>query len=218
MQLSKMRHRFRVAPDDPGVFQKGPVQKLVLKSGWENRKWNDRWIELLKGEFRYCWREGSPIDCISASAISGIKIWQDENRFNEPQDCAGALQETNLTSSAENIKSIWPKITAAGADQADELQNGFLIQTVSGEHAGREYFFRTSSQEEALSWIASIKTMLKDAQPKPNTAYVTVRRITRCAFESMGFTIITTMLILLNFSAFVYDTQVFSRVCNRARA
>jgi hypothetical protein len=211
---SKLRRNFMVSPENAGVLKKGPVEKLVLKGAWENRKWNDRWIELLKGEFRYCWKEGSRIDSIAASSISSVKTLHDQNDGLEIHD-ERLGDEDYVHSFPMNVKywnattqSIWPTIVENSAEDMQELQNGFLLQTISGDHVGREYFFRTSTHEEAISWIGSIRAMVIAAQPRPKTAYTIARAVTRKIFQSPGFTIITTMLILLNFSAFVFDTQV----------
>ena len=210
------RRNFRVSPGNPGACKKGPVQKLVLKGSWEQRKWIDRWIELdrIAGVFRYCFKEGSHIDTIAASSVKCIRTFQDQN--GGLPHSTGEVQDFFPSSSSMNekncptIKSIWPSIIENSSENYNELEHGFLIQTITGEHAGREYFFRTNTQEEALYWIESIRSMIRDAQPRPRTAYSIARSTARQIFESLAFTVITTMLILLNFSAYVFDTQVVS--------
>jgi hypothetical protein len=220
IRLGGLRRSFRVAPVDASSSKSGPVQKLVLKGDWQGRKWNDRWLELGVGELRYCWKEGHQIDRIAARSIQCIKTLDDPNgglevcnseEMQEEVQTMSSLSLGSFNSSMKNlasVRSIWPMIARNGVEYRYELENGFLLQTGGGNQIGREYFFRTNSRADSLRWIGWIKTMIRDAQPRPKTAYSIARTATRNVFETAGYTVVTTMLILLNFSAYVFDTQV----------
>ena len=206
--------RRRVAPED--FVKKGPVQKLVLKGGWENRKWNDRWIELTKNGIRYCWKEGKRIENIYANSIKCVKHLNQDQDVNERRRSLGngdhgrrSVDNGISGKHMPTLSSIWPIILHHSREEdAGELQNGFFIQTFTGQHPGREYFFRTKSQEEASDWIQSIQTVMSEAALKPRTLYARARSEMLQVFDSDVFAIVTTLLIALNFFAYVYDTQV----------
>ena len=194
---------FRLAPE--AFVRKGPVQKLVLKGGWSNRKWNDRWIELSKHELHYCWKAGKGIDRIDLKSIQCVKLLNQDSE---------ALEHRHSFENGENSKrlpllsSTWPIILHHSRENAAELQNGFFLQTNAGQHAGREYFFRTRTQEEASEWISSIQTVMADAAARHKTLYGIARNTARRVFDSNLYAVLTTLLIALNFFLYVYYTQV----------
>ena len=198
--LSSIR---RVAPERS--VRKGHVQKLVLKGGWDNRKWNDRWLEISKTELHYCWKAGSIIDKIEANSVQCIKLLsQDHEAIEHRRSSENVGNGKHLPA----LTSIWPIILRHSRDHSEELRHGFFIQTVTGQHAGREYFFRTSTQDEASEWVDRIHAVMSEAATKPKSMFVTARDAARQLFDSNIYGVVTTLLISLNFAAYVYETQV----------
>ena len=191
----------RVAPEN--FVRKGPVQKLVLKGGWDNRKWNDRWIEISDSEFFYCWKAGSVIDKVQADSIQCVKLLNQDETLDRRRSFQVAKSSKHLPS----LSSIWPILVHHSRVDAEELQNGFFIQTGVGQHAGREYFFRARTQEEASAWIKSIQALMASGVAKPKSLYAITRSTMRKVFDSNVYGVVTVLLIALNFFAYVYETQ-----------
>ena len=185
-------------------LKKGAVQKLVLKGGWEDRRWNDRWLELSENEIRYCFEEGLPgetgkvIDHIKPAAVSRVQslVSQAKDLYN--------IKSKNVPD--EN--SIWDIVSSFKLDFPDELSACFLIATKSHDGAGREYLLRTTSIEETSDWIDKINRVVLAASPPPETFIGRLRRAIRKIYDSGFFRILVLILIFFNFMAFVYDTQV----------
>jgi hypothetical protein len=206
--MKSFRSTFRVSPlQQGGCINKGAVEKLVLKGGWEQRKWNRRYLEIDKTDIKYGWYEGSEhIEKISATSITHITAVFQDGRISAPRE----LKEVSDNNRHNNLilKSIWPVLTELSSECAEELRNAFYVRICTTDQAGREYIFRTSNQQEMLSWVQSIMDMIAEAAPQPKTLPAKIRKAVRVAFDSTPFRVATTLLIALNFSSSVYQTQV----------
>ena len=188
------------ADDDKQPLKKGAVQKLVLKGRWEDRRWNDRWLELDADEIRYCWEEGKPIDRMKAECIQCMSMLNPdtaETKGHENKSNAHLILEST---------SIW-NIVLAHRHDFSELSTCFLLATTSKESAGREYLLRTTSPSETLEWVREISSIIDDARPPPETVISRIRGAVFRVYHSPPFRVLVLFLIALNFSAFIYDTQ-----------
>jgi hypothetical protein len=197
------------------IEKKGAVQKLVVKGGWENCRWNERWLELSDGEIRYCWDEGGGvIDRIAAGATASVRD------FSQTQDQRGTNRRINISESLYNmsmrIQQQWMLanfvLDSFSQKKLDsqELHRYFLITVTPGDSpgTGREYLFRAESTDDAVEWVHEIKRAISLAQPQPKSHVQTIRDWFWRLYHTRTFFIISTLLIGLNFMAFVYAAQV----------
>jgi hypothetical protein len=182
--------------------KKGAVQKLVVKGRWEDRRWNDRWLELDTSEIRYCWEEGKPIDRMKAKSIECMSMVNADTA--ETENHANRSDRNLLLEST----SIWNIVLAQRQDFPEELSSCFLLATTSKESAGREYLLRTKSPSETSEWVREINSIIDNAQPPPETVISRIRGSVFRVYHSPPFRVLVLLLIALNFLAFIYDTQV----------
>ena len=102
--LRKLNRSPRVAHDsDSDSLKSAFVQKLVMKGEWEERRWNDRWLQLNGTEIRYCWeKDGRTIDRIQAQQITGVELLGDR------VTSSNAI-ENGTSSNGNSSPSIRPK-------------------------------------------------------------------------------------------------------------
>jgi hypothetical protein len=208
MKIFKNNRKVSVESADT-VVKKGAVQKLVVKGSWENCRWNERWLELCNGEIRYCWEEGGGIiDRIAAGAVACVKdfsqVQHGTNRRISNSDSQYSLRFQHQWTMA---KFVLDSFSQKKLDP-QELQRCFMITIKPGDSPGREYLFRAESTDEAVEWVKEIKRAISEAAPQPKSQVQLIRDWFWRLYHSHAFFVISTLLIGLNFTAFVYEAQV----------
>ena len=184
---------------------KGKVQKLVIKNGrWEERKWNDRFLEIRGSTIQYLFKHDGPggkvIDNIEAHHIKRLSsVYMDLSDETDPQSPSPISSLSPYT---------WQQVCENTAQFRDELQNCFYIRAESGDQLVRDYVFRTSSLDEAKDWVETIKKMIVHFAPPPESFVSKTRRILRPIVDSVATQVFFGLIICLNFIAFIYETQV----------
>lgn len=199
---------FKFSTKDAPFKLKGKVQKLVIKTGsWEDRKWNDRFLEIRGSTVQYCfWQNG-----IVGKVIDKIEVLHITRLSAFSMDLSDALDQLNLSISASFPQATWQQIVQNTAELCGVLQNCFLIRVESGNRMVRDYVIRTSTVEEAKLWVETIKKMVVHYSPPPQSILSQSRRILRPIIDSIAVQVFFGLIICLNFIAFMYETQVLKQ-------
>ena len=215
MASFKLINRGRAKVDaENNILRSGPVQKLVLKGPWDERRWNDRWLEMQRGLVKYQWFEGGdkPIDTIYAGNISCIRsvIVEDQSIATNGGHANHPRKGSFKTPSVLDIVSGHTK------DDTEELSSCFYLKSQADDSTYREYVFRVESPSQCKAWVEHIQKMIVAAAPPPITLAYRLRMLVHYIFHSRPFQVFVTLLIAVNFLAFVYAAQV--PIHTRARA
>ena len=206
-KLKKFFHRGRIQ-NASNIQRSGMVQKLVLKDSWNERRWNVRWLEIHSDSLRYLQEEGDPqpIDDIPAANIPQVAcIIGDGLEHNVRERTFMSKGSGKLMFPATPVRDT---VVAHANNHQEELRTCFYLMSHAADGTSREYVFRVESESRCRSWVTQIKQMIAEARPRPPSIFQRMRQWVHAVFHSRLFQILVTLLIALNFLAFIYIAQV----------
>jgi hypothetical protein len=191
---------------------KGKVQKLVIKNGiWEDRKWNDRFLEIRGSNIQYFFWQDEAIGKI----IDNIEVLHITKLSAMSINISEAIDQLNSSISTAYAREVdpskWQQITHNTEELYEVLQNCFLLRVESGNRMVRDYIFRTNTLDEAKIWVETIRQMIAHFSPPPPNIISKTRIILRPILDSIAAQVLFGVIISLNFIAFMYETQVKRR-------
>jgi hypothetical protein len=187
MSALSLFHRGRIKNEaENSIIRSGAVQKLVLKGSWDERRWNDRWLEIHKGLLKYQWFEGGdkPIDTIAALNIPHVAciIENASDGSNVPINSA--------RNGSFKLSSVLDTVCNHLKDHSEELGSCFYLKSQVDDGTFREYVFRVGSPEECKLWVEQIRSMIVDAKPPPLTLIRRFRNLVHSVFHSRPFQVL----------------------------